>query len=496
LRKIITSVVAAALLLAALTVFVCTEPKYNNPIDKDGDKESYLGGRADDPDYPEDCKALTLGSDGIPIFFTDQKCKPCDATMPKLTLVGPKSVTIDEKDDASFRKWMNKGGGIWDSLITWDASYEVNVKVRLTKGGVTDIDDKQIPPVGDYMIIYRIEKDNCDPSKPPYGREESRGLTVIPWVAEDNDTARIILTGDKTIDVKQGSTYVDDGVTVTVGGRDSTAKMLDSVTVKFGSKVEQTLKDKPIVFSKISINTNVAVESRYTITYYASRPGKNSVKAERTLNIVEASPTGWPEAVIVLDTYRYSVGGKTLDSPDTVMTIGSKDSDYKEKGVKEAYYTDKEGKKSIPPGSVSIVPPTGSSTIGSTRAPAERKYRYELGDGSGYKGVSVSRTVFMVDNTCEGPAKPLVELSPTGDLEITAGVTWDYAKSWKVTNKDIVEQENPNAFGSNGFQFIVDFDGGKLDPKSPKAGTYTVTYVGLSKCGVMSDPITRKVTVK
>jgi len=118
--------------------------------------------------------------------------------MPTLKLEGPASVTITTNDIEEFNKWMHRSGGLWSSLISWGTGYDdvAAKEPRLTKGGSTDVavGANKMPDPGDYVIIYRIERPECNNKVP--AREESRRLTVEKYVAADTAGPRInTLTG-------------------------------------------------------------------------------------------------------------------------------------------------------------------------------------------------------------------------------------------------------------------------------------------------------------
>ena len=91
----------------------------------------------------------------------------------------------------------------------------------------------------------------------------------------------------------------------------------------------------------------------------------------------------------------------------------------------------------------------------------------------------------MVDNSCDDKTAPTVNVSVS---EIPAGTPWDHFSSWTVTNKD----ENG---GGAAFKYFIDFNG--LDPDKPvaKSGGYKVTFVGLGKCGGITE-MEKTITVK
>jgi hypothetical protein len=485
-------VIMLAALLSAAVVLVCTEVKFDNPLDRKGTNlfENQL---KDNPDYAGDTAgAFGVNGDGVANYFTDPKYrKKCDASMPKLTLVGPSTVTINTQQIDEFRKWMHLTGGGWDSLIKWDGGYtDIDPKApRLTRGGgqeVTVESGKTPEPGTNYMIIYRIERPRCAEDKPVPNREESRGLIVEEYKAPDTATPRMVLEGAATIDVKQGEKYVDDGVVVMLGNTVSTESLLDSVVVKMGSKNEQKLT-KPVDFSKININTAVDAGSRYTITYYASRNGKPAEPKFliRTVNIAEQQ-SGGSKAVIVLEPYKHNIDGKTIYHKDTVMSGGDT---YVEKGVKRVYYMKDGAEEPVDAGLVEKTAITIPTTV---ENPGQRSLSYTLKAGAGYAAAdAVSRYVYLVVRGCDTPAPPTITFVEEGNITITAGVEWNYDNGWSVKNQDRDGDQDWSTSG--GKKYIVDLDG--MDPKKPAKGTYNVTYVGLGACGSIAKR-ERTVTVK
>jgi hypothetical protein len=492
-KKTISIIVLAALLLAALLVFVCTDVKFDNPLDEKG--TNFLGGHAKEDDYPAECKSLATNADGVPAFIYEPvKCQGCDGSMPTLKLEGPASVTITTNDVNEFRKWMHLSGG-WSDLISWGTGYDdvAAKEPRLTKGGGTDVtfDANKTPEPGDYVIVYRIERPECNKKVP--AREESRQLKVERYVAADTAGPKIALLGQSTVEVKQGETdkYKDEGVLV-MSSPDSAKKYLDSITVSrrvaTGTSVVQKLV-KPIDdFTKIAIPSDAAVGVSFTITYYASRNGKTD-RATRTVTIIEQSVTGLPKAVIELGTYKVPVGlSKPVDAVDTLITIGGTYHDPRP-DVKRVYYV-KDGKDTITLNAT----PTKSAVPGTSGNfsvfPMKRPITYNLeGDGkAGYaKADQVTRNVYLVTGGCIGNTAKVDTLGSA--IVIKAGAEWNPDPTWQVTCSD----EDSEGTVSNGYgaKFHVDF--GNLDPKNPKKGTYTITYVGLGSCGAF---VTQTRTVK
>jgi hypothetical protein len=482
-KKTISIIVLAALLLAALLVFVCTDVKFDNPLDEKG--TNFLGGHAKEDDYPAECKSLATNADGVPAFIYEPvKCQGCDGSMPTLKLEGPQSVTITTNDVDEFRKWMHRSGG-WADLISWGTGYtDVAAKEpRLTKGGSTDVtvDANKTPEPGDYVIIYRIERPECNGKVP--AKEESRQLKVEKYVAADTAGPKIALLGNPTVEVIEGETdkYKDDGVLV-MSSPDSAKKYLDSITVsrrtQTGVSVVHKLV-KPIDdFAKIAIPRDAAAGQTFTITYYASRNGKND-RATRTVNIIEQTSAGQPKPVIVLNTYKHVIGGKNYDNKDTAVSIGEQ---YVEKGVKEVYYM-KEGAKVSLDVKLVTISPSNVSTNGSPFR--EIRITYSISAGAGYDAATEQRSVYLVEKGCGGKAPPTITEKVPGSITIPAGVKWNHTTTWEVGNMDKDDPTDPDPiFRSAGVQYFVDYGSSPtLNPDNPAKGTYTITYVGLGACG-------------
>jgi len=514
-KKTISIIALAAALLAALTVFVCYDPKseevdgkkgYSNPLDKEGD--NYLYGKKDiDEKY-----CTGKNEDGVALIFTDDtKCNPpCDPVIPTITLVGPQSVTINTTQLTEFKKWMHFDGGSWDNLFTADkgAGGTINPATRepcLREGSGncrTDIDKNAVPKPGTYAIQYRVIKvalngdTVCNGTIPQNNKE--RILIVEQYVAADTGTPRIELSGSKDAEFRVGTTYTDAGVIVTVNGK-TLLSALDSIVVKgtnSGNSYRQKV-EKPaggtIAFTSIKTPDNPAPAAgfTYTITYYASYKGASmstaaTAQAVRNLKVIAEADKG-AAAVIVLAGYKHKLkNGTVIDGyPDTMLTVpGSTNDNYKEKNVEKVYYIKDGAEVPVDKNLVTIKNPspfiTGQTMWGT------RTVNYDIVGGSGYKEANAKRNVFLVDITCEeGNIEP--EVKASGASEIPAGVVWDYNSSWSVTNKD--ELGN----GSAGFKYFIHFNG--LNPYSPKAGKYNITYVGLGRCGGKTE-LERTITVK
>jgi len=496
-KKTISIIVLAASLLASLTVFVCYNPEkeevdiggkkykgYSNPLDKDGD--NYLYGNKDENCTPEH------------LFDPqDTHCNPpCDPVIPTITLVGDQSVTIGTHQLAEFRKWMHFDGGSWDNLITFDKgqSGSINPTTRdpcLKEGGsgvckssFTEA-EKNTVKKGDYIIQYRVIKvaangdTTCGAVTPQAIKE--RVLICTTYVAPDTATPVITLLGDKEAEFRVGTTYTDRGVTVSVGE-------LDSIVVKgINNNFSQKLT-KPITASAPPINITGAVAGNtYTITYHASYKGKSAVPMVRNVKVIAEVTSNVP-AVIVLAGYKHKLkNGTVIDGyPDTMLFVGSTNENYKEKGVEKVYYMKDGAEVALDKNLVTTKNPspfiTGQSSSGT------RTVNYDIAAAPGYAAANVKRNVFLVDNDCE-EGKIVPEVKESGSSEIPAGVVWDYNSSWSVTNRD--ELGN----GTAGYKYFIHFNG--LDPNNPKvkAGGYKITYVGLGKCGGITE-LERTITVK
>ncbi len=311
--------------------------------------------------------------------------------------------------------------------------------------------------------------------------------------APDTGTPVVTLLGGATAEIRVGSTYQDFGVTVTVNGL-NTPTALDSVVVKGTSPASNTYRlkvEKPNgVFTGVVLPATLAANSTFSITYYASYKGA-SMTVAKTDNKVR-TVTVLPEVqrnvtpVIVLSGYKHKLkNGTVIDGyPDTMLYIGSTDANYVEKGVDKVYYVRDGAEVAV---DKNLVTPTRPSSFitGQNYAGAKTVY-YDISAGSGYAAANAKRNVYLVDNECdEGKIEPTVNVSGTD--EIPAGTAWDYSSSWSVINQDELGK------GSGGFKYFIHFNG--LNPNNPKAGTYKITYVGLGRCGGMTE-LERTITVK
>jgi len=506
MKKAITFVVAAALLTAALLAFVCDNPKFDNPLDKRG--ENFLEGKRNvDVDG-----AIGVDGNGVANYWSDttDKYRPnCDAGVPRIERVGDHPARITNVEFSKFQMYMHLDGNPWDNLIrVVENDGGVTKSAILTKSGNVDEPDRpnqnNMPANGTYTIVYIAQKEKCGEVIP----EDRVIRTLIVEEPPDEIDCRelkIELLGTQRVEILKDSvsTYKDRGVTITLlnsGGNvcsfaseNLTATAFDSAVIKKGS----TRVAKVVSISAIYIPTNAAVNDEYTITYYAHATNKNgdlrTATAERTVKVNPMPEGGKPKPVIVLNPYRSTFGSKTIDHLDTMVFFRGS---YREKGVKEVYYMKDGSKISV---STSLVVKTPSTPSVSGPDPREVGITYNLTAGAGAEygdATPVTRTVYVVDDGCDEAISPDIDLlpAPGGPIEIVAGAVWNHKESWRVTSKDNVEN-GVNFYGSTGIQYIIDFDGIRLDPNKPEAGTYAITYVGLSKCGALSTK-PRTVTVR
>ncbi len=505
MKKIMPIIVSAALLIAALVVFVCESPKFDNPLDEKG--TNFLEGRDSAKAHKDD--ALKTDENGVAEFWTDEteKFRPnCDEVTPTVALVGANPVNITTLEVQEFRKWMRFDGGPWSALITYTkgdkgTTEPVPEEPCLTRDGASCIafseqDKNKTPAANNYIIQYKVKKPLCRGDTPQAMAQ--RTLNVTQYVAADTGTPVVTLLGSATAEVRVGSTYQDLGVTVTVNGL-NTPTALDSVVVKGTNSGNTNYKQKytptPPDFSSVVVPTTTA-GNIYTVTYYASYKGNSmdvvaTAKAERTVKVSEQQQTN-VTPVIVLSNYKHQLqNGTDVYSPDTMLRAGSTDADYVEKGVDSAYYisngtkVDLKDKVKISRQEYFI---TDQDVAGGGGG---RLVNYDIEAGSGYGATKVRRNVFLVARECEGALKPPEirwKSGQTADLTIPADSVWEYADSWSVTNK-----EDSDYYGSVGYKYFIHFNG--LNPNKPEAKTYTVTYVGLGKCGSTMEQ-TRTITVR
>lgn len=498
MKKTISIIVAAAALIAALAVFVCTDVKFDNPLDEKG--SNYLGGYMSGLKGSDEDRCLKLDGSGKPVFWSDTTCLPnCDGIDPNIDLVGPGSVTTTTKpgsEDAAnvLKKWLHLDGGAWNNIITYgpgnggsqqpfpqepcltkdggDGSC-INLTNKITK------DTIMLEPSTTYKITYKVVKDTCNGKVP--SAPIARVLMVTQYIPPVGDL-KINLLGENPAQVKVGAPYVDGKVIVSVGGTPNPGA-LDSVVVRNSqndvvSKVVKPNDD----FSGVKLSDNPPAGSTFTVTYYASYTNPSTGQtatpqtAVRTVQVIPDEST--LSAVIVLNPYKHKLSsGKVVEGPDTMLYIGS--ANYVEKGAKAYKST---GEEIVGSNVVNITPPA----FGSDNITQQVDYRVEA--GTGYGSASKKRNVHMVDKTCDDKTEPTVNVSTSWTGEIPAGTVWDYDRVWYVLNKD----ENG---GGAAFKYFIDFDG--LDPNKPvaKSGGYKITFVGLGKCGGINEkevPLTVK----
>jgi hypothetical protein len=492
-KRKISIILLAALLLAALAAVMCESPKFDNPLDKKGD--NYLFGDKED----EEGKILT-DDNGVAHLYTDSTYRPkCDLSTPEVNLEGPKTLKLMDTSILDFRKYMHYAGGGWEGVISWDETKYPEARAeepRLTLGGAGEVnvpDKNKMPePNGNYVIVYRIKNPECN-GKVRWS-EASRTLSIEKYIPPDTATPVIQLAGLSTETVYQGEKYDDAGVIVKWGGANLPNSALDSIVITGPGSYRETIK-KPIAdFSGVGAKVPTAtVNNTYRIEYYATAPnGLSAAKITRTVFIDEKPVSGNPKAVIVLSPYKHVVGGKTIEHPDTMAVLGGQ---YTEKGVKRAFYV-KDGNEVEIPNAANLTTKGSAPNLSGTQ-PKTASIAYNLDAGSGYaKADPVTRYIYAYDDGCEKRDEAPEVVVSGGDLEIPAGVPWTtYNTGWSVTAKDTVQIE-PLITYTSGFTYIVDFDGGKLDPRNPKVGTYTIGYVGLSRCGKLTAIKTRAVRVK
>jgi len=490
MKKTISIIAATAALMTALAVFVCTDVKFDNPLDADG--TNYLGDYMSGLKGSDKDRCFKPDANGNPTFWSDTTCLPsCDGVNPGIKIVGKASVTTTTKpgDEASandLKKWLHLDAGNWKDIVDFDSGKGGTQQpypptVSLTKDGGGPIDLKTLVITKDtirlepntYTITYKVVKDTCIGKIP--SAVATRTLIVNKYVPPVGDITITVKTPNP-VQIYEGTPYQDLGADVYIGTT-LTASALDSVVVRDSRNnvVSRVVKPNDD-FSKVKLSDNPKAGETFTVTYYASNGGKFKT-AERKVE-VKADQTTLP-AVIVLNNYTYKLNGKDVKWPDTMLYIGS--ANYVEKGAKAYKNTGSGiGDEITGPNVVTITPPAFGGNDNITK---QVDYRVEAGNG--YGAASKKRNVHMVEKECDVKTAPTVNVSVS---EITAGTPWDYDKSWSVINKD----ENG---GGAAFKYFIDFNG--LDPDKPvaKTGGYKVTFVGLGKCGGITEKETT-ITVK
>lgn len=500
MKKTISIIVLAAALLASLVMFVCYSPKdeggFSNPLDKDGD--NYLYGDKDD-----EAGKLGTNSNGEANLFDTSQYKVCDKINPTVTVTlasGGQYVSINPKEGREKLKMWMQDGYPPDSSIkyTTGANGDPNSKLFVQEPCLTRNDGdpcmekakiwnntEVLLEAGgtQYKITYQVKKAMCG-TKEPVG-VATRFLTVNDYIANAGEL-RIVLKGDEVVPVKvgSGSNYEEQCVTVTVGGETRPEAKLDSIVISKNNSRQRSVD----ACAKVTLDNDLVKDTKYGIKYYASYKhktpaGKDTTQAKsvtRTVNVVEDANT--QPAVIILNNYTHKLkSGKSVSSPDTMLYVGSKNSDYKEKGVSKV--TDSKGQE-IPDWRTKVR--TTTPTIDGVNDPVTLKVGYEISAGSGYGAKSINRSVYLVENGCDdGSTDPTITVNTANDPDNkTAGSVWNYDGGWSVRDNDV---------GGNGFKYFIDFDG--LNPNSLVAGTYNITYVGLGKCGKKAEK-SRTITVR
>ncbi|MDR2592794.1 MAG: hypothetical protein LBC59_08315 [Chitinispirillales bacterium] len=521
MKKIMSIIVLAALLTAALVVFVCESPEFNNPLDEKG--TNFLENRDSAKAHKDE--ALATDENGVAMFWADntEKFRPnCDDVTPTIALVGASQININTQQVQEFRKWMHFDDGQWAELITWgkgpNGKTEPVPKEPCLKRGTGDCmqfsaqEKNRTPDPNNYIIEYKVEKPLCRGAT-PYATV-NRTLNVTQFIAVDTGRPVITVTGGLTAEVRVGNTYTDMGATVNIGqGGPTNPGALDSVVVKgtnSGNTYSQTVR-KPaagsIDFTSIVVPTTTA-NSTFSITYYASYRGNDNVvrtsTAIRNVKVLEQQQSN-VAPIIVLKPYKLKVpsSGKIIDYPDTMIYLSSATNDsYREKGVDRVYYVSGGNETTVcSNGCDGVVTTTRQpSFITGQNDPARKTVTYEIPAGTGYASGAATRNVFLVYTEAQcvadeiAPVAPIVRKAtatasnPNSDT-IPAGVIWKYDDTWTVTHS--------NALGSAGFKYMIDFNG--LDPYKPVpksgGGGYEITYVGLGKCGETAE-LKRTIFVK
>ena len=483
-NKTISIISAAALLSASLLVFV---------VCQDSEKDK----RVTNP------VIVVVPGDGSDSGVVCPGCPPgggpggdslCDGVNPTIKIIGAASMVTTTKpgDEASaneLKKWLHLDGGSWLSIIeyspgTGGSLQPIPQEPCLTRDGgngeciamsnVRITRDTLTLEPGGYTIRYRVVKDACNDMVP--SAVATRSLIVTKYVPPVGEIT-ITLLGSNPAQVKEGGTYVDAGAIVSIGGT-LIPSAIDSVVVRNSQNtVISKLLNPNGNFSGVKLSANPSAGSTFTVTYYASyRDPTGQVAtpktAVRTVMVVDDQTT--LPAVIVLNPYTHKLkSGKEVKWPDTMLYSGS--GVYVERGAKAYTGTGEE----IAGVNLTITTPIfGNDNI-------TKQVDYRVNAGNGYGAASKKRNVHMVDNSCDDKTAPIVNVSVS---EIPAGTPWDYITSWSVINKD----ENG---GGAAFKYFIDFNG--LDPDKPvaKAGGYKITFVGLGKCGGITE-MEKTITVK
>jgi len=465
--------------LAALVVVVCDNPgEFNNPVDRENKNSIWH-----DTSVMGSCKET--GSGGELNYWTNETCWKCDR--PTVTLKGEgKDVEVDSGTTAGWVKFkeltlQSGGSGDWQKLLDVKGevgeTFDATATLKMTDG--SEVSLKEWPKVDKYIIEYTVTK-TCN-NRNKNSNTVERYLKVNP-MPDLSELTIVALDGkDQTVKENDAKDWNKAGVIIYKNNAPVTVEdALDKVTVKVvvGSSYSQEYS-KPVDLSAVKLPSTAKAGDKYVITYSASYEGKKAT-LEISVTIVEGA-VSLVEPVIVLNPYRPTLTGKAVDAVDTMMTVGSTDNNYVEKGVKSVYY-EKGGSKV----EIKGVDSTWRQTpfITNMRSSSARKVNYRVnGDGANYSLKTETRTVYLVGgDACEDEDgridKTPPEITFKGPDNIAAGMSW-YGKgvdtSWAVTNKDIAGD------GTEGYKYYIDFAG--LDPRKPVANTYKITYVGLGKCG-------------
>ena len=486
-------ILCGALLTALLLLVFCSKVEFDNPLDKKGTNYLFCkeNNSCDEVDTAEASK-IKENEDGQSAIFDPAKNGPwlCDDKDPKLELLGPQTVTIETNQLEEFTKWVgNRAGDRWKDVV--EGEKDIPISAKLTRGGTEEVPTNVMPAPGNYIIIYTAVKNVCDNKVP--STSVNRGLLINQYVPPNTSRPSVQLRGQELVSVNIGDKYTDPGVTVR-DGNGTTEIPLTSIVIT-NSRGIQIETISPITATQTALNTlgdklserNTA-EGTFTVTYKVTSP-TNQLRdsVDRTVEFTRRSDVGLPMPVIVLNTYKHVISGKTIEHADTAFRIGGS---YVEKGVKEAYYIKDGNKVSIPVNLVEVVPPniTGSS-------PRQNYATYKLPASSGnYRALSpdLTRSVYTYYGDCDNVVAPTIDWRDGGGDQLTlkvSTVTWNFSDSWNVT-----AGPGDDEGGSSLRRYIVDLGGmasvvpsGKNNLEAElKVGTYTVTYVGLNGCGAMA----------
>ncbi|MDR0331825.1 MAG: hypothetical protein LBH93_08990 [Chitinispirillales bacterium] len=480
MKKITPVIVLAALCAAALIAFVCTDVKFDNPLDEKGTNFLYK----DTSFLNNKDSVLKTNDNGTADLFSSPKYQ-CDKVAPIVTLVGSKEVSINTSESNRFRELVGNEGNIMFNVgtpKTPELTDGTGKRVEYPSGGM--------PGKGTgYVITYIVEKDPCPDGVTPRGTAE-RILNITEYNCSPTDSAVVWLEpgGQATHSFEVNTPYRDPGVRAyynnrSCGGGEEVPLPLDSIVVKDGGAVIQRLVTSPVNASGVDVPNTVA--KSYTVTYYTHAPGGRLASATRTVTVTPKYDEG-PIVTVVLKSYKHSIGGKTIEHPDTSVFIGGT---YREIGVESVYFMSGGNKVTLNDSVVAIVSSPSTTSAGQKSA----SYMVQGGtapNGANYRGVTISRYVYVAfpRNDCDGgDIPPTVTTTGTGNLSLSiSGDKWE--EKWKT---------GFTATGNDGYtawQYIV--DRGTLDPGNLTPGsTHNVTYVGLGRCGGTTATANGTVTV-